>query len=210
MVVQEITRVTDRKRRIHLADGTSFVLYAGEVRSHHIEAGADLSDETLRMIREEVLIRRARLRCLNLLKSMDRTQQQLRRRLSLDGYPNDVIDDALAYASSYHYTDDARYAENYVRQMTGRRSRKQIEWELREKGIPKDLILSAFETETEEDPDLAAALRFARKRNYDPETAAQDETRRFAQFLMRRGFSGPTIRKVVSGALSDSVPDGIF
>ena len=94
--------------------------------------------------------------------------------------------------------------------MTGRRSRKQIEWELREKGIPKDLILSAFETETEEDPDLAAALRFARKRNYDPETAAQDETRRFAQFLMRRGFSGPTIRKVVSGAVSDSVPDGIF
>ena len=186
------------------------MLYAGEVRSHHIEAGADIADETLKMIREEVLTRRARLRCLNLLKSMDRTQQQLRRRLSLDGYPKEVIDDALAYAASFHYTDDARYAENYVRQMSGRRSRKQIEWELREKGIPKDLIPGAFETETGEDADLAAALRFARKRNYDPETAAPDETRKFAQFLMRKGFSGSTIRKVVSHTLPDSVPDGIF
>ena len=40
MRVEELKRITDRKYRILLEDGSSFVLYAGELRRFHIEEGS--------------------------------------------------------------------------------------------------------------------------------------------------------------------------
>ena len=132
MLVREIQKITDRKRKVILEDGSSFVLYSGEVRKFGISPESDLPQETIDSIRDGVLNHRARARCLNLLKSSDRTEAQLRRCLTMDGYPREVTEDALEYAASYNYINDSRYAENYVRQMAGKKSLREIELKLRE------------------------------------------------------------------------------
>ena len=203
MRVTRLQKITDRRYKVYLEDGMSFPLYSGEVRKYHIDEGEEIADGILREILDEVLTRRAKLRCLNLLKSMDRTEGQLRSRLSQDGYPDWITDRAIEYASSYHYIDDSRYAQNYVRQMSGRRSRRQIESDLMNKGLDREQVRSAFEElakesmpgEESEDPDITAIKALALKRGFEPGTADRDSCEKFIRYLLRKGFGYSSIRQ---------------
>ena len=203
MRILQLLKITQKKYKVVLEDGISFPLYAGEIRRYRIEQDGELSEQELSLILDEVVTRRAKLRCLNLLRSMDRTEAQLRERLSRDGYPGVITDRAIAYASSFHYIDDRRYAENYIRQQSGKKSRRQILYALMQKGIRKELvseIMESFFSEADgsEDPDASVIRSLARKRHFDPDTADEDQSRRFIQYLMRRGFRLPEIREALS------------
>lgn len=200
MLVKEVRKITDRKVKVFLEDGASFVLYGAEAGKLGIHPGEDLPGETISRIREEILKKRSRLRCLNLLKASDRTQQQLRERLIRDGYPEDIISQALEYVASFHYTDDRRYAENYIRQMSGRKSTRQIEFELMKKGVDRETVRAALSAreEDEEDAEKEAVLALARKRGYNAETASREETARFFRYLAGKGFGYDLIQRVFS------------
>ena len=205
MLVTQLQKITDRKYRVFLEDGMFFPLYAGEVRKYHICAGEELQEEVLREITDEVLTRRAKLRCLNLLKNMDRTEGQLRERLRRDGYPEEIADRAVAYSASFRYIDDSRYVRNYIRQMSGRKSRLQIGAELRQKGIDPEEIRRAFaEWQQEEgsdrsgeDPDVTAIRALARKRGFDPGKADREACDKFVRYLLRKGFQYSSITQAL-------------
>ena len=203
MRILQLQKITQKKYKVVLEDGTSFPLYAGEIRRYRLEEEGEIPDQELAVILDEVVGRRARLRCLNLLKSMDRTEAQLRERLSRDGYPDKIADGAIAYAASYHYIDDRRYAETYVRQQSGKKSSMQIRYALMQRGISRELVSEVMdsglsETEGSENPDLSVIRSLARKRHFDPETADEDQSRRFLQYLMRRGFRISQIREALA------------
>ena len=198
MLVTDVKKITDRRNRICLEDGTSFVLYAAETRKLRIREQEDLPEEALRRIMEEILKKRACLRCMNLLMSRDRTVQQLRHRLMMDGYPEEIITGALEYVASYHYTDDSRFAQNYIRQMSGRKSRKQIEFELLKKGVDRDTVRTAFLEEEDPNREEEAVLALARRRGYDPDTADEKESARFYRYLMGKGFGYEVIRRALA------------
>ena len=203
MLVTDVRKTTERKCRIRFEDGGSFVLYPAEVRKYRIQPQEDLSEETIRQIMEEVLKKRACLRCMNLLKTSDRTVQQLTGRLRLDGYPEEVIRFALDYVASFHYTDDSRYAQNYVRMMSARKSRRQIESELLGKGVDHEVVRAALceadaEAGEEGGPEKEAILALARKRGYDPGKAGREETARFYRYLMGKGFGYESVRSAFS------------
>lgn len=63
---------------------------------------------------------------LYLLRSMDRTEQQLRQKLKEGDYPEEIIDIAIAYVQKLHYQDDRRYASNYVDYRKKNKSRLQL------------------------------------------------------------------------------------
>ncbi len=207
MIAAEILRVTDRKRKIVLEDGSSFVLYAGELRKYHIREGEEIPEEVLAEIHDDVLVRRAKLRCMNLLKTSDRTVRQLRDRLRHDGYPEEIAEKALEYVASYHYTDDRRYAENFIRQQSGRKSRKVIILELEKRGVDSDVIREAYSAVGQEnqegDPflgeaaDLEAIRKLVQKRGYDAAHASWEEHQKLTGCLMRKGFEAADIRRVL-------------
>lgn len=207
MIAAEILRVTDRKRKIVLEDGNSFVLYAGELKKYHIREGEEIPEEVLAEIHDDVLVRRAKLRCMNLLKTSDRTVRQLRDRLRHDGYPEEIAEKALEYVASYHYTDDRRYAENFIRQQSGRKSRKVIILELEKRGVDSDVIREAYSAVGQEnqegDPflgesaDLEAIRKLVQKRGYDAAHASWEEQQKLTGCLMRKGFEAADIRRVL-------------
>lgn len=207
MIAAEILRVTDRKRKIVLEDESSFVLYAGELRKYHIREGEEIPEEVLEEIHDDVLVKRAKLRCMNLLKTSDRTVRQLRDRLRHDGYPEEIAEKALDYVASYHYTDDERYAENYIRQQSGRKSKKVILLELEKRGVDSDVIREAFSAVGQENQanapflqesaDVGAIRKLIRKRGYDAAHASWDEQQKLTGYLMRKGFEAADIRSVL-------------
>ena len=86
--------------------------------------------------------KRAKLRCMHLLEKRDYTEKELRQKLMTGKteYTEEQIDAAIAYVKSFHYVDDGRYACKYIEAMQSRKSRKQIEQELYQKGVAKELV----------------------------------------------------------------------
>jgi len=202
----QITRIekTGRRCRIWLNDEPAFLLYAGEVRRLKLEEGQELTDEALAQIKEEILKKRACLRCLHLLESQDRTEQQLRRKLEEGGCPPDVIDAAIEYVKGYHYLDDSRYARMYIDYKGKSKSTRQIRQELLRKGVSASEIDAAMQ---EAEPvDTTRQIReLMRKKGYDPATADRKEKQRFLQLLLRRGYTYGEIREALDMEEPDSI-----
>ena len=200
MLITQIVPINKSRYRIVLEDGTSFVLYRGEIHKWQLKEGAELSKEARQSIMEEILPKRAKLRSMNLLKAKDYTKRQLSDKLKHNGYPEEIIEKAVSYVESYGYIDDERYAENYIAYHIHDRSRSRIEQDLYRKGIDKVLIRHCFD-KLEEDgksiDELALIRKLLEKKNYLPEAASYEEKCKMYAFLYRKGFCQDMIGKAL-------------
>lgn len=200
MTVMQMATLSRGRYRITMEDGTVFVLYRGELAKLDIREGVDVPEEVLRRIREEILPLRAKKRVMNLLQKRDYTTAGLRDKLREGAYPEACIDEAVAYAESYGYVDDARYAEDFIRYHLEKKSRTRIEQDLMRKGISKALIGEVFEklaeegTSQDEERMICALLQ---KKNFNHRAATEKEKQRMYAFLYRRGFHTEAINRAL-------------
>lgn len=137
---------------------------------------------------------RAKKRALHLLERMDRTEQQLREKLMASDYPEEVVEEAIAYVKSFHYIDDQRYAENFTRYSKERFSKRQIKQKLMTKGVAKDTIEVAIEEEYDAD-ETEHIRKLLEKKHFDGNSKDEGEFRRIYNYLLRRGFRSSDILK---------------
>ncbi len=186
MLVVSIENLTKTKVKVCLDNRTDFQLYKREVQKYNIVENEDL--ENYEEILREVLIPRAKKRAMHLLEKMDRTNKQLEDKLRRNGYPKEAIDEAIAYVTSYHYIDDERYALSYVRYHQESRSRNRIKQDLMQKGIDKEIIRDALESEyTVDEKELIKT--YLKKKKYNPDTAERKDKEKMIRFLISKGFT---------------------
>ena len=90
------------------------MLYKTDLKSYGLEKGSEITDEIWSRLKEEVLLKRAKLRAMHLLTDMARTEEQLRQKLRQNGYPEDVTEAAIAYVKSFGYINDENYVRNFI------------------------------------------------------------------------------------------------
>lgn len=178
--------------RLHLS------LYAGEVRKLSLEEGAELGEEQYQQILHEIIGKRAIKRAMYLLQRQERTEHQLREKL-LQNYPEESVEDAVAYVKRYRYLDDERYARTFIRYHQENRSRMRLKADLLRRGVPKDMILHCMEEEFQSD-EQEQIRELLLKKNFDADSADEVQYRKMYQFLMRRGFRHSDIRKAMESA----------
>ncbi|MBQ7954359.1 MAG: regulatory protein RecX [Lachnospiraceae bacterium] len=206
MIVTDIVEHTKSRCKVYINQEFAFVLYKGELRLYGVEKERELSRENYLKLIKEVLPKRAKLRAMNLLKSREYTRRQLGDKLRQGLYPEEVIEEALDYVASYKYIDDERYALSYIRYHSEQKSRKSLELSLLKKGIDKNIIRRAWilwEEEGNRQDEEAQIRRLLEKRKFDGCTADAKEIQKTYAFLMRKGFSGETIRKFVKNDRND-------
>lgn len=198
MMITELKELSSSRVKVYADGQPAFVLYKGELRKYRLKEGEELLPQVYEELIREVLPKRAKLRLMNLLKSKDYTEQQLRRKLLQGFYPEAVIEEALSYVASFHYIDDLRYAEDFIHYNYSRKSRRRIESDLINKGVSRETIQRAWqEWEAEgnvqdEDEQIKELLL---KKHFDASTADPKELRRMYAFLLRRGFSADKVQK---------------
>lgn len=197
MLITQISEVDKKRMMIHTEEGVSFVLYKGEIRRFALQEGEEIASEVYEEIRTDILIKRARKRAMFLLEKMDRTESQLRNKLRQGFYGEDLIDDAIAYVKKYHYIDDNRYAQTYVRYQKERKSKRQIKMDLMQKGVDREIIEQAIEAEYESESEQELILKWIEKRKYKIEESDIKEKQKMYQFLMRKGFRSEDILHVL-------------
>lgn len=137
-------------KKIYSDNGYLFWLYDSEIRKYNIEEAAEISDEIISEITNTIVFLRARQKVIRLLEKMDRTEQELMRKLHENGYTDDIAYAAVTYAKSYGYVDDTRYVSMYLRLNCKKKSRRVLMSTLLQKGISKDIIEDAFVDLSEE------------------------------------------------------------
>lgn len=202
-MVTQVTELSKSRSKIYIDETFAFVLYKGECRLYHVREGAELAEEDYRTILEQVLPRRAKLRAMNLLKSREYTTAQLRIKLQQGFYPETVIAQALEYVASFHYTDDLRYAVDYITCHENSRSRRRITQDLQKKGISGEMIEQAWaqwQGQGGTQDEQAMIGRLLAKKRYDPEQADYKEKQRLYAYLLRKGFPVEQIIRALGGA----------
>ena len=197
MKVTSIESVTKTKFKVYLDEQFAFVLYKGELSRYRIQEGAELSQELVDCIKQEVLLKRAKLRAMHLLNAMDRTESQLRLKLKQNLYPDDVIEKAIQYVKSFGYIEDQGYAERFINNRQQSKSKREIYAALSQKGVSREQIELAMEACYEETDELDAIRRIAEKKRFSPEESTDAEKKKLYDYLLRKGFKSDDIRQVI-------------
>lgn len=195
MTVTSIVPVDKRKCKVFVDEGFAFVLYRGEISRLGLEEGGELSEYLYRQIETEILNKRARERSVDLLKASDKSEGQIRKRLEEDGFPGPVIERTIALLKKYRYVDDEAFALRYVENGGARKSRRQLAYELRQKGVDSELVDAALrEAAPSEDENIR---RLVQKKVGSPEGLSREELHKLYAFLGRKGYSYEAIRRVL-------------
>lgn len=200
MTVTMLSEVSASRVKVYIDEQPAFVLYKGELRKYGLREGEPIGEKIYEELIHGVLPKRAKLRCMNLIKSRDYTREQMKDKLEQGGYPEPVIEEALDYAVSGRYIDDLRYAENFITCSHEKKSRRRIENDLLQKGISAETIARAWAqweddgNEQDEDEQIRTLLA---KKHFDAETADRKELQKMYAFLARKGFDGDKIRRAL-------------
>lgn len=195
MMVTSILPVDKRKSKVFLEEGFAFVLYRGEVERFGIEEGKELEADVYQRILTEVLLGRAKERALYLLKSSGKTEAWMKKKLQEAGYPEEAVDYAMNFLKEYGFINDRAYAESYVRSYGNRKSRRQLVYELSQKGVSQEEISEAFSGQQVDDVENARQL--LRKRLKGKTGISYEERGRLSAFLGRKGYSYDVINRVM-------------
>ncbi|RMH49227.1 MAG: recombinase RecX [Bacteroidetes bacterium] len=201
-----VTRLVAQERHpdrvsVFLDGAFAFGVYRDVVIEFGLHRGQVLSVEAQRRILRADRIRRARSRALHYLAHRARTTEEVRRKLLQSGFEAAVVEAALERLVELGYLDDAAYARAYVR---GRfRSRgygpARLRSELMRRGVPRALVEAAVQELLEEEDPLEAARSQARRRwaRLAREADSRRRRKKLSDFLLRRGFTYDTVRRVV-------------
>lgn len=197
MFVTKIVPLTKTRFQIYLDDKPAFILYKGELQKYGIISETDISDAIVQQIKEEALLKRAKLRALHLLNDMDRTEEGLLQKLLQGGYPNDVSEAAVSYVKSFGYIDDKRYAEQYIRSRMLKKSKRELYVALVGKGLENSVIEEALENCFSDMCEQETIMQLLKKKNYDNETADDKSKKKMFDYLLRKGFRYEDIRQAL-------------
>lgn len=135
-----------------------------------------------------------------LLRNRPRSEKELRERLNLKGFEDDIVDIVIADLERAGYVNDAKFAKFLVdsRMHMNPVGDILLKHQLKAKGVSDQVIDSALEEKGRVYNEYELALgmareRLARLRKIDRRKA----TKRVYDFLLRRGFKYETVRRIL-------------
>ena len=190
MIITKLDKVGTKQVRLFFDEEKYCLLYYNEV----IRLGFHEKDEVGQQEFEELnklLLHRAKLKAMSLLKYQDRTRKELKDRLMRAEFPEFITEGAIAYVESFGYINDEEYVRRYMEYKAGTKSRIQIKMDLRKKGIGTEILERIFdEYEYEEDDVLEEQVQ---KRIRQKGSVTKENFQKYYGYFARKGFNSVKI-----------------
>ncbi len=203
MVITKLEEIGKAKVKVYIDEEYHFLLYQKDIKIHGLKENESISNAVYEDIIVNTVIRRAKQKAFAILKTMDRTEQELSTKLKQSNYTDEVILKVIEYMKSYHYIDDARYASNYVYHKKNSKSKRQIQIEMTQKGIEKEYMEEAFSQEYEDEE--TAIQKAINKKCKGLDNMTKEEKLKLSMFLYRKGFQMDLIKKYVNASDLDNI-----
>lgn len=207
-----VTRVspqqsTAERMNIYLDGRYAFSMSVRALTEHPVSVGDQLSVSAVERLRQVDEPDRATNAALNLLTHRGRSEQELRQRLRQKGYTQSAIDETVTRIIDWGYLDDEQFASAWVEQRSNARprSRRALAYELRQKGVDREIITEAIEGASID--EAADALRLAaQKWRRDRDQPLEKRRQRTASYLARRGYSWQIAKQAIDALIAE-VPE---
>jgi regulatory protein len=191
----EIQKRNPNRVNVYLDDQFAFGL--ARIVAAWLKVGQKLSDEKVASLQEDDAREVAMQKALLFLGYRPRSSAEVRKNLQKHEFSETVIENVLERLQRNGLINDTDFARAWVenRNTFRPRSRRALKVELRQKGLPEELVHTVLEENVDEEAlALQAAKKYARKLlSLD----WQDFRKKLSGFLGRRGFSYEVIAQVV-------------
>lgn len=184
--------------RVNVFLDGEFAFGLARITAAWLRLGQVLSDEKILELKQQDEQEVVYLKALHLLEYRPRAEEEIRRRLSKKEIPEEVINQVIERLRRNNLVNDEQFAQAWVENRSAfrPRSRKALQYEMRQKGISGAAIEQALTDLEINEEELAyqAALKQSRKLT---QLDKMDFRRKLFSFLARRGFSYGTSAPVV-------------
>lgn len=157
---------------------------------------------------EEIVVsderQQAYVEALRFLERKPRTAKEIAQRLYQKGMTADGIEKTIIRLQQERLVDDEWYAKQWAEQRITKqkKGRMWVRQELRQKGIENELIVEALNEVSEED-EMNSAYTIGKKKWQQIKGDVLERKRKTGAFLMRRGFTGENVRKVINQLIAE-------
>ena len=188
MQITEIKQVgKTNKYKIYVDDEFFATLLDEDIVKNHLKSGLEIEEEKLRTICFEGQKLVALDCAMKLLGTYPKTEKELRRYLKEKGYTLDTIDYTCEKLKEYKFLDDSSFADMFIKANKGKKGKRLISFELKQKGVPEHIISLKLEN-LEEEPCLPLALKFMKGKPKDEKTK-----QKLYRHLASKGFGSESI-----------------
>ena len=190
MIITKLDKVGTKQDRLFFDEEKYCLLYYNEVRRLGFHEKDEVGQQEFEEL-NKLLLHRAKLKAMSLLKYQDRTRKELKDRLMRAEFPEFITEGAIAYVESFGYINDEEYVRRYMEYKAGTKSRIQIKMDLRKKGIGTEILERIFdEYEYEEDDVLEEQVQ---KRIRQKGSVTKENFQKYYGYFARKGFNSVKI-----------------
>lgn len=190
MIITKLDKVGTKQVRLFFDEEKYCLLYYNEVRRLGFHEKDEVGQQEFEEL-NKLLLHRAKLKAMSLLKYQDRTRKELKDRLMRAEFPEFITEGAIAYVESFGYINDEEYVRRYMEYKVETKSRIQIKMDLRKKGIGTEILERIFdEYEYEEDDVLEEQVQ---KRIRQKGSVTKENFQKYYGYFARKGFNSVKI-----------------
>ena len=198
--ITSIEKAGHGKVQVFLNDEPAFLISAGMASDLDLTVGMDITDEQKERILSTVVLREAVHRCIDLLKTRDRTVFQLIRSMANDGYTDIIAREAVNRLKEKGYLDDSVYAENYILSHAEDQSVSKIISVLKSRGVSSEDIRTGFERNDPVD-QKSQIIRLLEKKRDILQSGDSHKIELLLASFVRKGYSYHDVKEAVDSFL---------
>lgn len=200
MIITKLDKVGTKQVRLFFDEEKYCLLYYNEIRRLGFHEQDEIGQEEFEEL-NKLLLHRAKLKAMSLLKYQDRTKKELKERLMRAEFPEFITEGAVAYVESFGYINDEEYVRRYMEYKSGSKSKIQIKMDLRKKGITAETLERVFEEyEYEEDDILEEQVK---KRIRQKGSVTKENFQKYYGNFARKGFNSGKILDLLRKYMED-------
>jgi regulatory protein len=194
MIITDLKQQVKNDKRYSLyVDGKfAFGLTDVDVVFYGLKIGDEISEEKYSLIYDEAVYTKAKQKAVSLICYRERSKKEIRDRISRD-YDEDITERVMNFLEEYGYVNDEKFATVYARDCLKNKKwgRRKIEFELKMKGVPSDIVFSVLDSVIEDGEETQAniAARLLEKRLKGRKCIDYKERQKHTAYLAGRGFS---------------------
>jgi regulatory protein len=198
-----ITKVEKQKRNkyrynLFINEEYAFSVHEDTMIKHRLFKGEQIQTERMQQILHDEEQHKVYSKALRMIGRRPHSIQEMKRKLKEQGFEADIIGSALETLQQQNYINDEHFAKALTESRINyqRKGRNYVRQELQQRGVSRELIQGAMDQINPEE-EYEGALTLAKKKWNLTSGTNQDKRRKTLSYLMRRGFTGAVVSKVL-------------
>jgi regulatory protein len=195
-IVSRIQRQSNRASRysVFLDNKFAFAISENDLIASGIRQGQELALKDVERFKEMAELSLALDSSYSFLSYRARSSEELKKYLAGKGFSEGAISGVCLRLIEQKLLDDATFADLWIgnRQKLKPRSRRQLEHELRSKGLDGDTVTEAVSRISDEDELLAVQSMIKKKLTRYPDQS------KLIQYLTRQGFAYQAVKRALN------------